>query len=225
VSPPREAACPLCREPGPYAAATDIRKRPHRLCRRCRLLFAEESHLPAPEAERARYATHRNGPHDAGYVAFLRQALDPALPRLAPGMRGLDFGCGHTPTLSVLLAEDGLHCEDYDPYFFPDPPAGPYDYLFATEVVEHFFHPAESWAQMVRLVKPGGLMVVMTAPWESLEAFASWGYASDETHVAFYHPETMEWIRRQFGFDRLERFHGRVFLFTRAYGQMPARET
>ena len=206
----REAACPLCGAPGPFETVVDVRKRRHFLCGRCRLIFVEDSFLPAPEAERGRYAKHQCGLDVPGYGAFLRQAVDPALPHLNAGMRGLDYGCGHTPTLCLLLQEAGLRCENYDPFFFPDLPAGPFDFLFATEVVEHFFHPAADWARMADLLKPGGLLVAMTAPWEELESFRTWGYASDGTHVCFYHRQTLEWICAAFGFEELDRRHPRV---------------
>lgn len=209
---PREAACPLCGAPGPFATAVDVRQRRHRFCGRCKLIFVEDRFLPAPAAERERYAKHRCGLDDPGYVAFLRQALDPALPHLNPQMRGLDYGCGHTPTLCRLLEQAGLRCENYDPFFFPDLPAGPFDFLFATEVVEHFFRPAEDWARMAGLLKPGGLLVAMTAPGPDLAEFASWGYASDETHVCFYYPETLAWICGAFGFAALASGNTRVSL-------------
>jgi SAM-dependent methyltransferase len=212
MMPPREAACPLCGAPGPFETAVDVRKRRHRLCGRCKLIFVEDRFLPAPEAERERYAKHRCGLDDSGYVAFLRQALDPALPFLNPGMRGLDYGCGHSPTLCLLLEKEGVRCENFDPFFFPDLPAGPFDFLFATEVVEHFFHPAADWARMAGLLKPGGLLVAMTAPGPNLAEFATWGYASDETHVCFYFRETLDWICGAFGFDRLDRGNPRVSL-------------
>jgi SAM-dependent methyltransferase len=208
----RQDECPLCGAPGPFERAIDIRKRWHRRCGRCQLLFVEDGFLPDPAAERDRYAKHRNGPHDAGYVAFLRQALSPALPLLAPAMRGLDYGCGHTPTLCGLLEAEGLHCENYDPFFHPGWPEGAFDYVFATEVVEHFHEPARDWGKLAGLLTPGGLLTVMTAPWEDLAHFRTWGYASDETHVCFYRPETFAWIRAAFGFDRLESGNPRVFL-------------
>ena len=60
------------------------------------------------------------------------------------------------------------------------------------------------------ILKPGGLLVVMTAPWDDLAAFRTWGYASDETHVVFYHRRTLEWIFDKFGFDELDRRNPRV---------------
>jgi hypothetical protein len=210
MTPPREAACPLCGAPGPFESLVDVRKRRHRLCARCKLIFAEDRFLPSPAAERERYAKHQNGPWDAGYVAFLRQALVPALPHLTADMRGLDYGCGHDPVLYRLLAEAGLRCENYDPFFFPAPPAGPFDFLFATEVVEHFFRPAAEWPRMAGLLRPGGILTVMTAPWEDVAAFPAWGYASDETHVCFYHRQTLDWICGAFGFEALASDNPRV---------------
>jgi hypothetical protein len=209
---PRQASCPLCGAGGPFATAPDVRKRRHRLCAECGLLFVEDEFLPEAAAEKARYATHQNGPHDEGYVAFLRQAIEPALPRLRPSMRGLDFGCGHTPTLCGLLEAEGLRCENYDLYFFPEFPGGTFDFIFATEVAEHFQRPAREWAKLAGLLAPKGLLTVMTAPWTTLEDFATWGYASDETHVCFYRRETFDWICRAYGFDLLESGNPRVFL-------------
>ena len=212
MRPDGDDRCPLCGAPGPFAGVPDMRKRLLRLCSACRLVFAVSADLPAPEAEKSRYASHRNGPDDAGYVAFLRQAVAPALPFLKPEMRGLDYGCGHTPTLHLLLKEAGLRCENYDVFFFPEWPQEPFDFLFATEVVEHFHRPAIEWPRMLSLLKPGGILTVMTAPWEDLDAFRTWGYASDETHVAFYHRESLEWICARYGLAVLDRANPRVWV-------------
>ena len=208
----RDASCPLCGAPGPFEGLVDVTKRRHRVCGRCALIFVETEFLPAPGAERERYAKHQNGPADAGYVAFLRQAIDPALPRLTPAMRGLDYGCGPVPTLCSLLESAGLRCENYDPFFFPDCPAGPFDFLFATEVVEHFFNPLEDWKRMAGLLRSGGLLVVMTAPWVDRASFRTWNYANDETHVAFYHRRTFDWLADAIGFDVVNGANPRVVL-------------
>ena len=210
MKPDGEPTCPLCGAAGPFEGVGDVRKRRHRFCGRCGLIFAEPAFLPSPAEERERYVRHRNGPEDAGYVSFLRQAIAPVRPWLTPAMRGLDYGCGHTPTLHRLLAEAGLSCANYDPFFFPEWPAEPFDYLFATEVVEHFHHPAAEWPRMLSLLKPGGLLTVMTAPWTDLESFRTWGYASDGTHVVFYHRRTLDWIFGTFGLEALDRTNPRV---------------
>jgi hypothetical protein len=218
-------ACPLCGRAGPFERVVDVRRRRHRVCGRCRLIFVEDEQVPAPAAQKERYAKHRNHPGDAGYVAFLRQAVEPALPHLKPEMRGLDYGCGHTPTLAGLLAAEGLACENYDLFFHPAWPEGLFDFVFATEVVEHFHRPGEEWERLLSLVKPGGVLTVMTSPWTDLESFRTWGYASDETHLCFYHRQTLDWICARHGLEALDRRQPRVSVWRSAIGktQRPER--
>jgi len=71
--------------------------------------------------ERARYQTHNNSLDCPGYVKFLKPALSSVMGQVAVGSRGLDFGCGPGPTLSVLLRREGYPCEDYDPLFYNNP--------------------------------------------------------------------------------------------------------
>jgi len=209
----RDLTCPLCGSTGPFDTRGDVRKRRHQVCPGCKLVFVKSEYLPEPEDEKKRYATHQNGPHDAGYVKFLQQAVDPALPYLTPEMHGLDYGCGHVPTLSGMLEKQGFQCRNYDLFFFPKFPSDPFDFIFATEVVEHFFHPHEQWTKLVSLLKPGSLLIVMTAPWTEETDWALWGYASDETHVCFYHQHTLAWIADAFGLETLHGGNPRVSLF------------
>ena len=118
-------------------------------------------------------------------------------------MSGLDYGCGPTPTLSGLLKTHELHCENYDPYFFPELPEGEFDFIFATEVIEHFFNPGQELLRIQGLLKPGGILTLMTELWDSVEKFSGWSYARDNTHVSFYHEKTMEYICTHYGFKKL----------------------
>jgi len=72
------------------------------LCDQFQLIFADRKNLPEPDSEKERYLTHQNGIQYPGYIYFLNQAIEPTMQLIKPGMRGLDFGCGHTPTLSIL---------------------------------------------------------------------------------------------------------------------------
>lgn len=209
----RQDQCPLCGAGDGFERVEDVRHRWHRVCGACGLIFVEDEFLPSAGEERARYAKHRNGPHDAGYVSFLRQAVEASAGVLPMGGRGLDFGCGHTPTLRGLLETEGFSCEVYDSFFFPQMPEGPFEFIFATEVVEHFHVPSRDWRKMAGLLAPRGWLIVMTAPWTTLEEFRTWGYASDGTHVCFYRWETMEWIARAFGMELRATENPRVFLF------------
>ena len=211
----REAACPLCGGGGPFGVLADAYGRRHLDCGGCGLIFVERGLLPSAERERARYEFHRNGPEDAGYVAFLSQSVEAARPVLREGMRGLDFGCGPSPVLAGLVRELGVECRNYDPYFFPVEPEGVFDVVFATEVVEHFHEPARDWGRMLGFVRDGGWLVVMTEPWEAGRDFAKWSYAADETHVCFYRRDTFKWIARTFGLGFQATENSRVFLFSK----------
>lgn len=205
-----DAACPLCKTPAPFTHIEGPKGRGYLLCQNCQLIFMERKFLPDPAAEKERYKAHENGPQDAGYVRFLNQAITPALPYLNANMRGLDFGCGPAPTLIGLLFAHGLQCENYDPYFFPDLPEGCFDFIFSTEVVEHFYQPDEELQRLNELLKPGGILTIMTEPWVSLEEFSEWHYAKDITHVSFYHAQTITYICARFGFEILNNASPRV---------------
>ncbi len=179
------------------------RNRLYYCCGRCRLIFVDPSYFPSAEAEERRYRTHNNSIDSPGYVSFLMQAVETARPYMRQGMRGLDYGCGPVPTLSILLEQHGVPCENYDPFFFPDFPDKTFDIIFATECVEHFFHPARELTRIRNLLAADGMLVIMTEKWISFESFRDWYYARDFTHVAFYHADTMAYIGRRFGFERL----------------------
>ena len=195
-------ACPLCSSLAEKSHLGGPQGRGYLLCPDCKLIFMESAFLPTRAAEEERYKAHQNGPQDAGYVAFLNQAINPALPYLNNTMHGLDYGCGPNPTLSGLLLSHGLQCENYDPIFFPAFPDHCFDFIFATEVAEHFFHPAEELNRISKLLLPGGILTLMTEHWSSLEGFAEWYYAKDMTHVCFYHSKTIEYICSQYGFNK-----------------------
>lgn len=208
-----DATCPLCATSGSFTHIVGPKRRGYLLCPNCQLIFMARELLPDRATEEARYKAHQNGPQDAGYVSFLNQAITPALPWLNSSMRGLDFGCGPTPTLSGLLKMLGLHCENYDPYFFPDLPGNQFDYIFATEVVEHFYNPGRELRQLSALLKQSGILTIMTEPWLTVEGFADWHYAKDITHVCFYHASTIEYICSHYGFEILNKDTPRVTVF------------
>jgi len=172
-------------------------KRPFYRCPACGLTFVPAaSHVPA-EAERARYCLHRNSPGDAGYVRFLGPALE-ALERYVPPTGApaiLDYGCGRDPVLSGLLRERGYRVTGYDLFFAPDLPRdAAFDALVSTEAIEHFRAPAAEMERWAGLVRPDGIVVVMTALTDGVTDLARWHYALDATHVALYALRTFEWL-------------------------------
>lgn len=176
-----------------------------------------------PSEERAHYLTHENTPESAGYVRFLRRALDPALPYLEPGMQGVDWGSGPGPTLSGLVRSAGYACHDYDPVFGPHTLSPPYDFIFATECIEHMHLPGRDLAHLVSCLSPGGLFIAMTECWESPLRFPAWRYARDPTHTSFFHRRTFTWLATHFSLKEVWSDGSRVFILRRRSGSTPPR--
>ncbi|MDD3740732.1 MAG: hypothetical protein PHH30_05770, partial [Bacteroidales bacterium] len=135
--------CPLCNN-------TDIQdqviaeKRVFRTCNKCMLIFAENECRLNPIEEKKRYSFHNNSIDEIGYVNFLNQLISPAKQFIKLEDVALDFGCGPDPVLSKLLMSNGMKCDYYDPFFFPDlKNTVKYDIVFASECFEHFFYPSK----------------------------------------------------------------------------------
>lgn len=186
--------CPLCGADEGEFFHRD-KRREYLRCGNCQLVYVPSRYYLNAAAERAEYDLHRNSPEDAGYRRFLSRLAQPLCDRLAAGSRGLDFGCGPGPTLSVLLQEQGHEVSLYDPFYEPNPAVlvGPYDFITATEVVEHLYSPGRELARLWEILLPGGYLGLMTKLVRDAEAFASWHYKNDATHVCFFSRATWQW--------------------------------
>ncbi|NGP87247.1 class I SAM-dependent methyltransferase [Fodinibius halophilus] len=166
-------------------------------CPNCRLIFASPKDRPSTEEEFERYETHENDPNDEGYRNFLGQLFEPLNKKLEPGSKGLDFGSGPGPTLNLMFEEQGHDMNIYDPFYADDETFfdEKYDFITATEVVEHLFHPRKEFDRLWDCLKPGGYLGIMTKIAEDDKTFfANWHYRLDETHVTFYTKQTFEWL-------------------------------
>jgi hypothetical protein len=170
-------------------------------CAVCHLIFADPSFHLSQNAERSRYALHKNGIEHEGHVAFLNRVIEPCLPLLNDTMTGLDYGCGPVPTLSKILKQHGITCFDYDPLFGFDHPHREYDFVFATESFEHFYKPQKEFSLIDSLLKPGGYLGVMTEQYENTDRFKKWYYKRDLTHVSFYHRKSFIYLCETYGYE------------------------
>lgn len=187
--------CPLCGS----STATDYcedKNRKYFQCLDCNLIFVQpESFLSASE-EKSQYDFHENDPADDGYRNFLSRMSVPMNTLLKAGIHGLDFGSGPGPTLSLMFEELGHSMEIYDPFYATNESVleDQYDFITATEVVEHFHNPAQSLNEMWQLVKPGGYLGIMTKLAIDKDAFTKWHYKNDPTHVCFFSNKTFDWL-------------------------------
>ncbi len=185
-------------------------------CEACRLIFVPESGHIGWEEEKVRYGLHENSPDDAGYVSFLNQLIAPLRQYIKPGSLGLDYGCGPGPAVKNILQDLTENISEYDPHFRPDTEllSRPYDFCVATEVIEHFRHPKEDFGQIDRLVRPGGIIGLMTDQYREGIDFANWGYKNDPTHIMFYQKDTFAKIADLFKWEILE-MTSRIVIFKR----------
>ena len=193
--------CPLCLQRGTTAPFASDAAREYWICSQCDLVFVPPHFHPAADAEKKRYDTHQNDPADPGYRRFLSKLAAPLKARLPARAEGLDFGCGPTSALALLLEEAGFRMYRYDPFYAPDRTAleQAYDFIACSEAAEHFFQPAREWELLLRLVKPGGWLGIMTLLREKDVDFSRWWYRNDFTHVVFYSRRTFEWLARRDG--------------------------
>ena len=103
--------------------------------------------------------------------------------------------------MADILIRDGFDVDLYDPFFFPDENVflKQYDFITCTETAEHFFEPAKEFETFDKLLKKHGWLGVMTNTLTTDDAFDSWYYRRDPTHVVFYAKKTFEVIGKQRG--------------------------
>ncbi|MBB3060764.1 class I SAM-dependent methyltransferase [Microbulbifer rhizosphaerae] len=187
--------CPLCRQTAAQPYHCD-QFRSYRQCANCALVFVCPEYHLNPAEERAFYDLHENSLQDSGYRRFLDRCAQPLLAELPPASEGLDFGCGPAPLLAQILREGGHRVHSYDIFYAPDPQvfAREYDFIAATEVVEHLVDPRGELERLWARLRPGGLLSLMTKLVISRERFASWHYIRDPTHICFFSWETFRWL-------------------------------
>jgi hypothetical protein len=180
---------------GGHSSAPQSQRSYHR-CDRCNLIFVLPSSFLSLVAEKAEYDRHQNYADDPGYRRFLGRLAEPLLARLAPSSDGLDFGSGPGPTLSVMLEEAGHVVALYDPFYAKNATAFErrYDFITATEVVEHLGQPQLELDRLWSCLRPGGVLGLMTKLSRDDAAFARWHYKSDRTHICFFSVQTFEWL-------------------------------
>ncbi len=206
--------CPLCR-----FGATEIicrdQHRHYRRCEQCKLVFVPPTEHLSLEDEKAIYDYHENDPNDPGYRQFLSRLATPLNNLLPLHSRGLDFGCGPGPTLSLMLREQGHTVYEYDPFYANDPALleQKYDFICATEVVEHLRQPQEVFERLFSMLRPEGVLGIMTKTIPQLSKFSDWHYTRDLTHIAFYDAATLRHIARNYGY-RLDILRSDVAIFS-----------
>lgn len=202
INPANTPSCPVC-ESSAVSEFLEVNNKTYCRCHHCQVRFLHPDHRLPRREEYQHYLHHQNNPSDPGYRKFLAQLSNPLLDRLDSGSAGLDYGCGPGPALAIMMREAGHQMEIYDPFFYPNvaPLSKTYDFITCTETAEHFHHPAREFRSLIKLLKPGGYLGIMTSFQTDDSLFATWHYRRDPTHVVFYRPETFSLLARQNNLD------------------------
>ncbi|MCK5893514.1 MAG: class I SAM-dependent methyltransferase [Endozoicomonadaceae bacterium] len=196
--------CPLCGNIDTLHYHRD-KVRDYFQCNHCRLVFVPPCYHLSREQEKAIYDQHNNQLDDPAYRRFLSRIFNPVINELAQKSQsrcqGLDFGCGSNSALAAMFREAGHDMTLYDIYFANQPAAleQTYDFVTATEVVEHLASPCTVLKKLIDTVRPGGCFGIMTKRVKDRQAFANWHYIRDPTHICFYSAETFEWLAENYG--------------------------
>lgn len=207
--------CTLCSadtEPFYYYEKED---RHYHRCTQCRAVLMDTKDYPTPQQEIDRYESHDNNVEDPRYQNFVSPLVDKIKERYAPDSAGLDFGSGTGPVITKMLTDAGYTISTFDPFFdnHPELLELTYDYIVSCEVIEHFHHPHKEFTKLRAMLKPGGSLFLKTDIYTDDIDFHAWYYKSDETHVIFYHPDTLEWMKEAFSFNSLD-IDGRHITFS-----------
>ncbi len=205
--------CPLCSSTDTSAYFSN-KDASYYSCSQCDLVFTPKSYHLSDTDEKSRYDSHQNNPEDQGYRAFLSQVFDPVLGCIKPGAKGLDFGCGPGPTLSVMFEELGYSVDLFDKFYANDQSIfnNKYDFITATEVAEHLDNPGDELTRLFNMLRAGGVLAVMTKVLNEQVDFKAWYYKDDPTHICFFSRNTMNHLAKLWG-ARIDFYGNDVVLF------------
>jgi len=198
--------CALCGST--TTAFAVVQKRAYHQCSTCNGISLHPSHFLSDNLEKKRYETHNNDVTDPGYRRFVSPIVDAILTDYDPIDKGLDFGSGTTPIITVMLRNLNYDIDSYDPFFDPNPKAlqTTYSYIACCEVMEHFYNPNQEFTLLYSLLQEKGSLYCKTKLYNTSINFDSWWYKNDATHVFFYTKETLYWIKEHYNFNEIQIF-------------------
>jgi SAM-dependent methyltransferase len=200
------ATCPLCNNNSPRKVQ-DIHTILFITCAICGTLYKHPQHHLDSPTEKSRYLAHQNDVGDLQFQKFVSPIVDAVTSNFLPQDTGLDFGAGTGPVIYKLLYDKGYHnIELYDPFFHPSTSVlqSTYDFIICCEVIEHFYEPSKEFELLYSLLRPNGNLFCMTGLIPKDIELKDWWYLRDTTHVVFYSEENLQWIKENFGFNKLK---------------------
>jgi SAM-dependent methyltransferase len=174
----------------------------------CDFISLEDKCIISPEEELEVYERHENSIDDPRYVQFFMKFVNMAIIDHVERdeIECLDFGSGPEPVLAKLLRRQfDWQVDIYDKYYALEKiyKGNQYDLITSTEVAEHFDNPLRYFKLFKKLLRPDGLLSIMTLFHPSCDDFYNWFYINDPTHISFYSAKTLGVISEIVGLDIL----------------------
>lgn len=201
-----DSLCRLCNEA--TGSFYKEKTREFVVCKNCRGVQLLPEYFISARAEEDRYLTHNNDVEDVRYQNFVSPITSGVLADFTTKNSGLDYGCGTGPVAATELEKKGFPVRLFDPYFHPDTEAleNTYDFIICCEVMEHFHEPRQEFKTLSQLLNTGGKMYCKTSLFSEEIDFETWYYKNDPTHVFFYTEKSLDWIRQNMEFSKVEVF-------------------
>ncbi|MDD2383344.1 MAG: class I SAM-dependent methyltransferase [Sulfurospirillaceae bacterium] len=207
--------CPICKHSATPFIHEALQKR-FNYCTVCECIYLDKTFKLSEEKEKEKYDQHQNSLDNVGYVEMFENFLDFFWEELTcKPLVGLDFGSGPTPVLSELMQRRGATIDCYDKFYQPLPlyEHKQYDFITSTEVFEHLDNPYEALKLLTNLVKPDGIIALMTLFHDTnREHFLTWWYPRDLTHITFYTPKTLTILGTMCGLKVLKTDSKRILI-------------
>jgi len=198
----QEQSCPLCANKSTqlYYSNENLS---YLQCPNCELVFLPKRFHLNNIDEKSRYDLHQNDAADIGYRQFLSAVFTPVEQYISLNAKGLDFGCGPGPALSLMFEEKGFSVDLFDKFYADNAHVfnNQYDFITATEVVEHLDEPEKELSRLYNMLNSGGVLAIMTSMLTKEIDFSTWYYKSDPTHICFFSQASMYYLAKKWGAD------------------------
>jgi 2-polyprenyl-3-methyl-5-hydroxy-6-metoxy-1,4-benzoquinol methylase len=102
-----------------------------------------------------------------------------------------------------MLEECGHKVDLYDKFYAQNDAVfqNRYDFITATEVVEHLSSPLKDLEVLVKILHKDGILAIMTEIVLPQLDFTSWYYKNDPSHLCFYSEKTFVYLANLLGLE------------------------